>query len=170
MRIQINFINEWLLCQCSMEIWYVCFFSVAGYDAAITIKQIKADDLFEVENFAKTIPDLISTYCTNKKITLDADYINKVHQLFLGLYASNSKEFQFRKGEAVLILQASNFVMHKVSRTEAEDDFSFFLDIDCDEKLSPTVKTSIGEFFAMRSEDETCLGAICWDKTPNIGR
>lgn len=70
---------------------FVFFFSVAGYDAAITIKELNENDLVDLENFGKTIPDLISTYCSDKKITLDADHTNKFHQLFLGLYGSNSR-------------------------------------------------------------------------------
>lgn len=145
------------------------FFSLAGFDAAIRIKELKADDLSDLESFARTIPALISTYCTDKKITLDAYYRDKVHQIFLGLYASNSKGFQFHKGEVVLIIQVTIFVTHKVTRKGAEDDFSFFSDTN-NLKPSLTVKTHLGEFFIMNSEDETFFGPLCMDKTPNIGK
>lgn len=104
----------------------VYFFSVAGYDAAVTIKELRASDLADLENFAKTIPDLVSTYCAGMKIGLDDNQTTFIRQLFLGLYVSDSTKFKFQKGEAVLILQVANFVTRKVTRKDAEDDFSFF--------------------------------------------
>lgn len=127
-------------------------FSFAGYDGAITLKELEARDLIDLQNFAKTIPDLISTYCKDRRITLDDNQTNGIRRLFLGLYASDASKFQFHKGEAVLILQVSNFVKRKVTRENGEDNFSFFSNNDCEEKQSSTTKTHVGVLFG----EEVC--------------
>lgn len=144
-----------------MHIVFMCIFSLAGYNAAVTIKEVNESDLVYLEEFARTIPALIARNSTHKlKKNLTKDIIEYI----LADYASNAEEFTFHRGEKTIILQIAKFVQCKV---KTEDDYSFFSGVDWAGNESPTVETPVGSIFA---EPEVGQRNVTRREIPRDGR
>lgn len=105
----------------------------------------------DLEQFAKTIPNLMAAYCAASKVKLDPDQIKSVHRSLLGIYGADPAYFEFHKSEEKLILRIAKFVLHKVKLPE---DYSFFWYENWSGEESFTVETPIGVVFDERGKEK----------------
>lgn len=125
-----------------------------GYSSAFTVKELNEDEFVKLENFAKTVPELITDFCTENGIVVDKDQrqITIVRQHFLGLQSANS--FKLFSGEKMLLLKIASWIKRKIGGV-GMDDFSSFSESECGANRSHTTKTVVGEMFtAMPIETE----------------
>lgn len=101
--------------------WFA--FSIAGYNLAITIKEIEANDVVDLGEFTKQIPNLIEEYGRAKKIRLSKNQRFAINRSLFGMYSENQNNFSFHKGEQVLILQIADLVGKKM---HGDHDYSYF--------------------------------------------
>lgn len=120
--------------------------SLTGYTTAFTIKELKQEDINELEEFARTIPALIDKLVANNALKPTSDQINTVHRLFLGFFAKDATNFRFFKGDVVLMLQISQFINVKIKRNGQTEDFEFFAE-NAESVTLGTIKTFVGYLF-----------------------
>lgn len=72
-----------------------------------------------------------------------------LHQLFLGVYSSNSNEFEIKIGERILIIQIVDRIATQLSANA--NHYSSIDDTDDNENDNETVQSSIGLFFGSKA-------------------
>lgn len=125
--------------------------SLAGYSSAFTVQELNEQELVKLEEFARTIPDLIRKYCSANEIDQQRE-TPKICRLFLGLH-NNASSFQIFNGQKILLLRVASWVKAKVSR-EVTDDFSSFSESNYGPARSLTMQTKVGKLFVNFVADE----------------
>lgn len=120
-------------------------FSLAGYSTAFTVRELNEQELVKLQEFAKTVPDLISKYCFKNNIDRDQRQRPIICRLFLGLH-EDASSFQIFHGEQMLLLRVASWVKAKVSG-DSMDDFSMFSECNYGLHPSMTTRTIVGVLF-----------------------
>lgn len=121
-------------------------FSLAGYSTAFTIQELNENELLKLQEFAKTVPELIDKYCSENKIDREKRERSMICRLFLGIH-EDASSFQIFHGEQMLLLRVANWVKAKVGR-ESMDDFSSFPENDwSSQQHCLTTRTIVGILF-----------------------
>lgn len=122
-------------------------FSLAGYSTAFTVQAINEHELLKLQEFAKTVPELIGKYCSENKIDREKRERPMICRLFLGIH-EDAASFQIFHGEHMLLLRVANWVRAKVGR-ESMDDFSSFSENNSSsQQTCLTTRTIVGILFS----------------------
>lgn len=126
---------------------------MAGYQTAITIKELRADDIPDLERFARTIPDIIGSVARNQSIDIADAKLYTIYNYFLALYDYSPENFCFGKGEKTLIQQIVKFVNSMVAKgPNGALDFSYFKPTL--PNRATTKQTAVGRIFKNASDKQ----------------
>jgi hypothetical protein len=130
-----------LICWLCVEYNVIYLFnSIAGYQNAITIKEIVADDIRNIQTCVAKVPSMIITNSVTRPSISETKLIGTI---VFGLYASDPSSFEFQMGEVVLLLEVVKFVRKTLD--ENENNLAIFNDSQDPE--TPTVQTVVGLLF-----------------------
>lgn len=118
--------------------------SLSGHNQALTVSHIAAQDILEIEEFAKTVTDIME----NARKKVSSNSIQSMLHHFYGLYGSK-KEFKFPPGDKKLLQLIAGTVTSKL-----ELDVNFF---DNDTYLSNCNMTStpFGDVFCDKAVEHS---------------
>lgn len=118
-------------------------FSAAGFASAFIIKRLKEENINEIEQFVRRIPDCIEKYLLLHRIELLDGEKNAIINLFL-VEIEGFEHFQFTAIERTLIIELADLVG---SQTPNED-YSLFKRTASSTRSLNLQQTAIGTLFA----------------------